>query len=384
MKCDGYASSKKANGQPCTNTKAELLSLIAVDHDVSDAPLERYYFYHFCHWTSKQLSNSSDTSNFWVQYVLPLSHTSDAVRHAITTVGAAHRYFTAGSDARSLQQMQSLTKQYNKAIAQIIPCLTVSSIDNLHCILVCCLLFIAFESILGRYAEAVRHLRAGNQLLKLPALAAGGKNYAITKKFKEMLSTLSVEASIFMDDTIISDERRVWVAGRAKDTSDLSSGPFQDLDQAASEIRELDVQYTTITRLHLDKASGDDQCSTLESEDKEDSPNNRVVDALFEDLQRGFKKWIARFDLTKRALEYKQHPHTASQQFLNLILVQKFWSMNIYFVPEPCLDPTADFLDAAEKLVNTLAKPRYFTFSLDGDLISGLSFVVRVCSDADK
>jgi hypothetical protein len=97
-----------------------------------------------------------------VQYVLPLSHTSDAVRHAITAAGAAHRYFTAGSDASSLQNMQILTKQYNKAIAQIMSCLTVSSIDNLHCILVCCLLFIALESILGRYAESVRHLAAGN------------------------------------------------------------------------------------------------------------------------------------------------------------------------------------------------------------------------------
>ncbi|KAJ4122816.1 hypothetical protein NW768_010261 [Fusarium equiseti] len=299
-------------------------------------------------------------------------------------VGAAHRYFSAGSDARSLQHMRSLTKQYNKAITQILPCLTASSVDNLHCILVCCLLFIAFESILGRYAECVRHLRAGNQLLELPDLATGGKNYAITKKLKEMLSTLSVEASIFMDDSIISDKRRIWVTGRAKDTSNLSSRLFQDLDEAVLEIRELELQYTTITRLRIENASDHDQYLTLESEDVEDSPQANVLDALFEDLQRGFKTWIARFDSTKRALEYKQHPHAESQQFLNLVLAQRFWSMNAYFVPEPSVDPTADFLNAAERLVNALATPRYFTFSLDGNLISGLSFVVRVCSDANK
>ncbi|KAH7208335.1 hypothetical protein BKA60DRAFT_652701 [Fusarium oxysporum] len=384
MKCDGYAPSVKASSQPYTNTKAESLSLIAVDHEVSNTALERHYFYHFCHWTCKQLSNSSDTSNFWMQYVLPLSHTSDPVRHAITAVGAAHRFFTAGSDTHSLQHMQVLTKQYNKAISQIIPCLTVSSIHNIHCTLVCCLLFIAFESILGRYSECVRHLRAGNQLLTLPILAAGGKNCATTEKLKEMLSSLSVEASTFMDDNIISDEQRIWVTGRAKDTSNLSSGQFRDLDQAASELRELEVQFTISTRLYRDEASSDNELPAVESEDGEITANDRAMDALFEDLQRRFKKWIARFDLTKRALEYEQHPHMRSQQFLNLTLAQKFWSMNLYFVPEPCLDSTADFLDAAENLVKSLAKPSYFTFSLDGDLISGLSFVVRVCSDADK
>jgi hypothetical protein len=73
-----------------------------------------------------------------------------------------------------------------------------------------------------------------------------------------------------------------------------------------------------------------------------------------------------------------------SQQFLHLVLAQKFWSMNTYFVPEPSVDPTADFLNVAERLVNTLAKPSCFNFSLDGNLMSDLSFVVSVCSDAGE
>ncbi|EXL39339.1 hypothetical protein FOCG_18056 [Fusarium oxysporum f. sp. radicis-lycopersici 26381] len=376
VKCDGYLPPKKTNDPRYTNTKAESLSIITIDHHVSDIPIERYYFYHFCHWTCKQLSSSPDTSNFWVHYVLPLSQISDAVRHAITAVGAAHRFFTAGSDTRSLQHMEILTKQYNKAVSQLIPCLSVSSIHNIHCTLVCCLLFIAFESILGRYAESVHHLRAGNHLLTLPILAATEKNDAITRKLKEMLSTLSIDASVFMDDAIISDKRQSWAVDRAETINNPSSGPFQDLEQAASELRKLDVQFTTLTKVRRREGSGDDSFSTLESEDKENYPDDSGMDALFEDLQRRFRKWFARFDLTKRALKHEQYPHTATQQFLSLTLAQRFWSMNSYFVPEPCLDPVAEFLDAAENLVKSIANPHYFTFSLDGNLISGLSFVV--------
>ncbi|KAF4944506.1 hypothetical protein FGADI_12642 [Fusarium gaditjirri] len=293
--------------------------------------------------------------------------------------------------------MEILTKQYNKAISKIIPCLSDSSIHNIHCTLVCCLLFIAFESILGRYAESIHHLRAGNHLLTLPILAATEKNDRITRKIKDMLSTLSVEASGFTDDAILPDLQQSWDMDRAETTNECSSEPFQDLEQAASELCKLDVQFTALANARCCECSSDDSSSTvesgdevddssstLESESEVDDPDDRYMDTLFEDLRRRFKNWLARFEITKRALELQQSPHTATEQFLYLTLAQKFWSMNLYFVTEPVFDSTAEFLDAAENLAKTIANPDYFTFSLDGSLISGLSFVVRCSEEAEN
>jgi hypothetical protein len=113
-----------------------------------------------------------------------------------------------------------------------------------------------------------------------------------------MLPSLSVEASIFMDDTVMSDERQSWVPGRAKDMSNPSSGLFQDLDEAAFEIRELEVQYTTITRLRLENASVHDPYLTIESEEEGDS-HRSGTSMLYskickKDSRDGLLDWIQR------------------------------------------------------------------------------------------
>ncbi|KAH6871436.1 hypothetical protein B0T10DRAFT_417471 [Thelonectria olida] len=240
-----------------------------------------------------------------------------------------------GYDTRSPQQMKLLTTHYNKAVSRIIPYMSVDSVENIHCAL-------------------------------------------------EMFSHLSIEATTFMDDTILPDRRQRWAMAGAKSNNNLSLGPFQDLEEAAYGLHELCVRNADITRADLYGVSKVDSLQTSEAVNGEDWHDYGDADALFEEVQRGFRQWIACFELTKTVLEHRKNPLAVSQQLLSVTLAQRFWSMHLYFAPEPCLDPTADFLDAAEALMKTLPTPSHFTFSLDGDLISGLSFVVRVCSDTNS
>ncbi|RSL49192.1 hypothetical protein CEP54_012577, partial [Fusarium duplospermum] len=257
VKCDGYAPTNKGNDQHPTTVaqKSHPLPLTEVSHLLSDVPLERCYFHHFYHWTCKQLSNSPEPTNFWIQYVLPLSHTSEPIKNAIIAVGAAHRFFMAGYDTHSPKRMEFLTTQYNKAVSRIIPHMSIDSIHNIHCTLISCLLFIAFEGISGRYAESVRHLRAGNRLLALPALASNKEGCTMTKKLIEMFSHLSFEATTFMDDAILPDMRQTWSVAQVNANTSLSTTPFQNLDEASYELRQLGLQFAKITKVDFDEAS---------------------------------------------------------------------------------------------------------------------------------
>jgi hypothetical protein len=177
--------------------------------------LRRCYFQHFCRWACNQLSLAPGSSNFGIRHVLPLSHISEPVKHAITAVGAAHQLFMVGHNTHSFQHIKILTIQYTKAVSQIIPHTSVDSAYNIQCALVCCLLFNALEGILGRYAESVRHLPAGNYLLTIPALASSTIDHPLTRKLNEIFSILSHEASNSMDEPVIPNTQPSWPRPRS-------------------------------------------------------------------------------------------------------------------------------------------------------------------------
>ncbi|KAM5341728.1 hypothetical protein ACJ41O_014759 [Fusarium nematophilum] len=374
VKCDGYVTSEKQETTPDPR-KLKTQSLVAFNPAIAETSIERCYFHHFHSWTSKQLSNSPDASNFWIQHVLPLAHTCEPIKHAVIAVGAAHRFYMAGQDTRSpLQQLRGLAmQQYNKAISNIVPRMSLDSTFSIHCTLVCCLLFVSFEGITGRYAESIRHLKAGNRLLGLPALASSEKDRAVTRKLTEMFSNLSVEASVFMEDTIVP---RIQPEG----TDDLSPTPFRDLDEAAYELRRLDVAFVDI----MAQIPWPDPTAVQDSESTEWKSHCGLggENPLFTELEEKFKRWNSRFEPTRQMAETRT---PISRKLMNLILAQKFWELGMscgdYGEPAP-LEGVEAFLDAADTLAQSFAALNQPTFSLDGDLISGLSFVIAMCTDA--
>jgi hypothetical protein len=350
---------------------------------VGDTSIESYYFYHFHQWTSTQLTCSSGSSNVYLTYILPLAHTSEPIKYAITAVGAAHRLYLAGQETCSpLSQLKSLAmQQYNKAISHIIPHMSLTSAFDLQCALVCCLLFTAFEGITGRYAESIRHIRAGTRLLSSPALIKNLKERKTIRKITEIFSNLGVEASLFMEDTIIPNIRSGCLD--VLYGADVSGQPFRDLDEAASVLRKLDVLSVDIISQipHPDTPSDSNKASLRKIDD---SVKAELKD-MWNELDNKFQIWSARFELTKKHITTWEYQDLQSPQLIYLTLQQQFWRLCMSWEREEDCEPlyatVQSFLNAAEVFSQRVLTPGQPSFSLEGDLVSSLSIVVCTCSN---
>ncbi|KAJ3539175.1 hypothetical protein NM208_g5596 [Fusarium decemcellulare] len=352
------------------------MPLTVAERPVSDIPLERYDFHYFFQLTCKWLSNSSHTTNFWTRYGLPLSQISEPVKYAIIAVGAAHRSFIADRDQKSpAHQWNTLAMhQYNKAISRMIPNMSLDSTLSAQCTLVCCLLFVAFEGIMGRYTESIRHLRAGNRLLALPTVE---QDCDITKKITDMFFRLSVDAMNFTQDAVMPDLESGWSAMPAVD--DSQPEPFRDLDEVAYEIRRVNIAARSESPGERDPEIIVDQSEGLEGGNDESERQPAMAACP---IQQRYHRWNTRFELTKMALGQSRSTQSASPQMLALAMEQKLWEVDQQPWGEEQLPLMLSFLDVAENLAHTLASPNHATFSLDGDLISSLSGIIWVCSDS--
>ncbi|KAM0285106.1 hypothetical protein ACHAO9_008937 [Fusarium lateritium] len=376
MKCDGYTTPKPRKYRQKWQPKATITTfgvgpLCSSIHDVpSLTSQERLYFNHFFQFTSTQLSLSAESTNFWLQYALPMGYQFKSIRYSMVAVGVSHRLFMAQSlDHSNLNELKSLaTQQYNKAIASIIPNMAASSAQDLHIIMICCLLFVSFEGLTGRYDELLRHLSAGIELFHLPLLISNTKERAMTRKLAEMFCRLGVESSNFMKtDPSISGITQ-WYRNNTKLNSQMPIS-FKTLDEASLALRELDVFY---------------EMKPWYDEGSDDEDKTHDVAEGSKNLQDGLDEWTERFDafykLSREELSGKEE-----QKYHNLCVRQKYWQMAIdaYASEEAAADYKTfePFLAAAREAAAPLIALGQPTFSLDGDLISGLAFVASTTID---
>ncbi|RSL46671.1 hypothetical protein CEP54_013743 [Fusarium duplospermum] len=295
---------------------------------------ERFYFHHFLHWTAKQLLSSLDTSNFWIRHAFPLAHDCKAIRYSMVAVGASHRLFMTRSagHVKPWELERLAIHQYNKAISVIMPSMSADSVCNRHCILICCLLFVSVEGLMGRSDDLVRHLRSGNQLLS-SSLNDVTPDYT--------------EASNFCGKNVVSGVSQ-WYQVNANPNI-VSACPFRDLDEASYELQRLGVVEPT----------------TL-------GEKRRVI------IHKNFDIWNSRFE----AMSCVKLSAQSNSQLCNLRLGQEFWKLTnaVLTGDGPISNPSLfhDFMAAATSAAEPLIAMNQPTFSLDGDLILGLNFVAAL------
>ncbi|KAH6894674.1 hypothetical protein B0T10DRAFT_527390 [Thelonectria olida] len=317
LKCAGYAMIKppkqRKRRQPNVPAVQPVAQPVTISSALNEVPLltdlENLYFQHFLQWTTKQLSVPPASKNFWLRYALPIAYNSEPIRYSMIAVGASHRLFMARSVGFShpWELKRLAIHQCSKAIASILPSMSAKSTSNMHCILVCCLLFISFEALSGRYAELFRRFRAGNQLFHTPQPISTPEEGAVAEKLVEMFCRLGVESSNFMDEHGLP-----------------------------GELRQLDLRQA-------DKPW--DSCREIESGDQSDE-EGRTPSLTPED---SFRQWSSRLEATARVKEASLSTEAESHlRNLRLPVAAPFIAMN----------QTA--------------------FSLDGDLIPGLSFVASI------
>ncbi|EXL74442.1 hypothetical protein FOPG_10470 [Fusarium oxysporum f. sp. conglutinans race 2 54008] len=374
IKCDGYAMPKpkaprRKHRKKTAPTNSDTMSLcLTIDDIPSLTSSERLYFQHFLQFTTTQLSLSSGSTNFWLRYALPIGYQFESIRYSMIAVGASHRLFMAKSLGQSdIGELKGFaTHQYNKAIASIIPSMTAS--QDLHIIMICCLLFVSFEGLTGRYDELLQHLSAGISLFDSALPSSNDEERAMTTKLAEMFCRLGVESSNFMqNDPSVSGMRKWYHTNKPQHSQ--SPKPFSNLDEASSALRHLDVLY-------------DEKPWHYEGSDAEGTET--LVSEASTNLQSALDGWTARLDALYEARN-EDIMIEGEQQYRNLRLRQQYWQMviNSYSTKEAAANPKAfePFLAAAREAAAPFIALRQPTFSLDGDLISGLGFVASTTTD---
>lgn len=417
-KCDGYEQpqeprcpKKKPQPKPTTQVVVtskqgmELLHPLNNLGDVHGSPPEKSLFLHVNHCTIKDLIGySTSLSGFWRDYVLPIGHRITPVRHALISLGASHKSFllrrSPGMPPTGTQSYDNLAiQQYNKAISDLTPIMGDPSPLDVQAILICCLIFVCIDNLNGRHSVAMRHLRAGSDLLSSmlqdptpassPESASTPGQLTTTRcdastlgGISDMFERLSLDTSILMEDPPI--HRQSFRAPAIGDTH----GPFLSSSAARDELRSIDVEF------HELWYPGDgNMCPTGQL----DGTCGQFCEKPSEEIELGFKKicdrfdrWASRFDQYLESINHTPASDGEFNEAMVLTLHRQIWLALLK--QGPCCDETAldrkdfeDILHQAELVIPIVtggggSRPM---FTFEADTIPPVSFVVSFCEDDD-
>ncbi|KAK8025305.1 hypothetical protein PG990_003128 [Apiospora arundinis] len=452
MVCDGYPTAAKPTSKeegggsapsqavarsstassPASSTRSSPsrrnTPLFSINPIVFESATEARYFHHFRSCTRFGLAESAGLQDFWDAYALPIAHQEDYLRQTIAAVGAAHQLFVIRSYTTSdpsiwdTEQENAAIQQYNRAISSLVRAMSSpNSVASSHGALLCCLMFVTFESLLGRYSESIKHIQSGFQLLA--SLDAAGKisDPGLWQQTYDMFARLGLEFSAFMDMTLTPA-----LPSNTPPTLVVEDPhqPFSDLNEALYSLRTLDISHL----LALQEEEGQRQCQSrpptpaglLTRADpyaqglprgtsrspvifsktiSNDDANNTVItttttfDPLWEEhWNEQFYAWNRRFELTAQSLGSSPDGLSGRDRAMlaRLRLQQAFWEMAVELsrgggnAAGVSRETCEACLEWAERLAAPFLAAKKPTFSLDGDLISDLSFIISVCQDAGQ
>lgn len=372
--CDGYLQSVVATSTNRKKPKKVYVPWLPTPMDTirrgSDS--ERRFLHHVQEYTIKDLAFSCNRLEFWNRLVLAPAHSSEAVRHALVALGAAHWLFLTRPSSPSMVEVNKLENlvlaQYNQAIQHLTSQMYESKTTDFHLTLVCCLIFFSIENLMGRYAESLRHLRAGSRLLASPnGYSSSGESLPNSPtsfasddaicEMAEVFSTLGVHASLFLDEAVVDDLSFYY---KVKPGFDRSNGPFEDLAEARSHLSAIEVDFN----MNLERGEDDLESPAL-------SPS---YDRL--------RHWVTRFDQLNEDLSEKKLTQAEQREHLALRLSRRLWTT---IVEAEEIDDQAfgEVLNLAELLVLCTPDSSQPTFALHADIIPAINFVCDTSDDIE-
>lgn len=301
---------------------------------------------------------------------------------------------------------RSMIRQYNTALTSFSRRLSDDEATDMQAVLLCCLLLVSLEGLVGRYDESQRHLAAGLRLLT-PSALRSIKDQDSLNRILDAFSHLSFSYATFMDNTKMLPP----VMGVLHEYfgADTAGQPFADLDEALTALRALDLCSThqdypaelLAAYQHGSSPSYDTDSSTPEPPSP--IPPNATIDTGMPTrdsiLRYVVQHWSIRLEATVSALHNSGHPITeaVTRQITGLRLQRRLWAVGVELedadsrvgaYKDPSTTAAIDHAwrlwldDVAPILDEMMAKGTVLpTFSLDGDYVPSLSVLLSTAKD---
>ncbi|KAK8095192.1 uncharacterized protein PG998_014416 [Apiospora kogelbergensis] len=372
-----------------------------------ESATEARFFHHFRLCTRFGLAYSAGPLDFWDTYVLPVAHQEDYLRQAVAAVGAAHQslvvrsYAEPGSSTWNASQENAAMQQYNRAIASLVRAISSPNpVAAAHGALLCCLMFVCFESLMGRYSESIKHMQSGCQLLTSLGAASRISDAGLWRHTYGMFARLALEFSAFMDAPLAPALPSNMLSAMVVENQQ----PFSDLNEALLTLRTMAndhfialhkterqhlLQRTRSPNLAGEMVRVDPYAQLPRGTSMSPvSSSSGTCGPLWEgDWSDSFSAWNRRFELTVQNLCSEDISERDRGMLAHLRLQQNFWEMEIELTKNGgnaavvASEACEECLQRAESLAQPLIAHGKPTFSLDGDLISDLCFIISVCQD---
>ncbi|KAL5313512.1 hypothetical protein ACEPPN_017932 [Leptodophora sp. 'Broadleaf-Isolate-01'] len=391
-----------------TNRPTTPIQTLSVSPGITGSQVQKFLFYHVKEHTIKAIANSTSAARFWCNYVLPLSHSVDAIKHALMALGAAHRSFLwrcspdfGPSDGQSCESFA--IQEYNRAIKHIGAVMSDPSPISIRITLVCCLIFICLENMRGQYGEALRHLQAGSRLLSsrrpsamvlCDSATVGATSFQKLKRdsgdfgqlcdIADMFSRLGLDAHIFVDDHVISISELSFYT-RPTHTSDMSRS-FSSIEEAQEQLNRIDIDFDSIMDCS-DPSLSDECCDSSSAIDCEAWEGMEEYDLAYQILRDRFDVWTIHFDLFISDLLKRTPSEEELKEAMVLSLHRKVWSAIMkkgpYFNNDLKRTDSEEIMVQAELIALSLPFPAQPRFTFNADLIPPLAFVCAFSEHAD-
>ncbi|KAJ5577432.1 C6 zinc finger domain protein [Penicillium hispanicum] len=221
-KCDGYMTAPKS-----TVTYIRPAHLPSIDR-LSLRSLEFY------HQTVAPVLSTPSGRSFWMNEVAQLTHSEPAAMHAVIAISALYEQMNPGSrTSRPAYDAAFHLRHYNIAIKQI-SAIKAPRPDQIHVLLMVCIMFTRIEFLRGQKDEALAHLRHGITILN---------SYAPNSRLASIFRHLSLN-TLFTNPSVNKDLPMIISGG-----CPYAYAPFESLGQAEQSLDCL--QYHSLRLSHI-------------------------------------------------------------------------------------------------------------------------------------
>lgn len=340
-------------------------------------PKEHRALEFFVNCTAPNLGDyfSPDT---WLQHIPNPGLSQSALRHAIVAIAAVHEGYAARTqdfNPNNQFAMYSFAlQQYSLSVKSLSAAISSGSKD-LESTLLCCALFVCFDSLRGNYSAATTHLYAGMKLLSGHLIDSNGASLNI-KSFVRVFNSLGIQIGTFIDSVLPDDTRHIWQLIKSVNEKS-SSREFQSIDDAEHSMQMIISNFmSNHTQTEAQNSLFDSESSAITSTYcNVDIPSTNVMNDLAT-WSRAFDSMVHPASLCIKSISLQLH-HATLTALANAAMMPNSGPGN------PVLDAPHEHIVALSRflIASTVASARIKAIiSSDVGVIGSLFVVIARCT----